>query len=182
MHKEQEDVMTNWKAVALFMYGDITIPDGFWYTDVRREIRGLTEEQLFWVPNEKALPIIWQVIHVTHRERYHIARYLQGIKGELMPSEFEAVGRDWCSLQQARKLITSVESVLSWVRDVRGESRAFIESLSDADFLAVPEFTEESEGLSVSQWLFITAAHTALHIGRIQLLRALIEDEPERAC
>ena len=174
--------MPDIKDVAKFMYGDITIPEGFWYTDVLREIRGLTEEQLFWVSNEKTLPIIWQVIHVTHRERYHLGRYLQGIKGELMPSEFEAVGRDWCPMEKTRELIGSTERVLSWVRDVRGESRAFIESLSDADFLTVPEFTEESEGLSVAHWLFITAAHTALHIGRIQLLRALIECEKERAC
>jgi hypothetical protein len=75
-----------------------------------------------------------------------------------------------------------VERVLFWVREVRAESRAYIESLSERDFLSVPEFSEESEGLSVAHWLGITAAHTALHIGRIQLLRALIEDEPERAC
>lgn len=174
--------MRSLKETALFMYGDITVPEGFWYTDVLREIRGLTEEQLFWVPNEKALPIIWQVIHVTHRERYHIGRYLQGIKGDLIPPEFEAVGRDWCAAERARELITSVESVLSWVRDVRQESRAYIQTLSEEDYLVVPEFTEESEGLSVAQWLFITAAHTALHIGRIQLLRAMIEKTEERAC
>jgi hypothetical protein len=34
----------------------------------------------------------------------------------------------------------------------------------------------------VAKWLFITAAHTALHIGRIQLLRALAEGKRERAC
>jgi hypothetical protein len=36
--------------------------------------------------------------------------------------------------------------------------------------------------MSVAKWLFITTAHTALHIGRIQLLRALVEGKRERAC
>jgi hypothetical protein len=36
--------------------------------------------------------------------------------------------------------------------------------------------------LSAAHWLFITVAHGALHIGRIQLLRALIEGKEERAC
>jgi len=30
--------------------------------------------------------------------------------------------------------------------------------------------------------LFITAGYTALHIGRIQALRALVESKRERAC
>jgi hypothetical protein len=81
-----------------------------------------------------------------------------------------------------RKSIESVESIFAWVRGVREQSRKYVESLSGGDFYSIPEFTEYTEGMSVAHWLFITAAHTALHIGRIQLLRAMIEDEPERAC
>ncbi len=55
-----------------------------------------------------------------------------------------------------------------------------ITSLTDDDFHTIPPTSEE--GLSVAHWLFITTAHTSLHIGRIQLLRALIEGKPERAC
>jgi hypothetical protein len=40
----------------------------------------------------------------------------------------------------------------------------------------------EVDGLTIAHWLFITACHTSLHIGRIQLLRATLENKPERAC
>lgn len=36
--------------------------------------------------------------------------------------------------------------------------------------------------MSVAHWLFITVAHTALHVGVIKHLRALIEGKKERPC
>jgi len=174
--------MTNWKEVALFMYGDVRTSEGFWYSHVLRELHGLSEEQLFWVPDEKSLPIIWQVGHIAHRERVHLGQFLQGIEHDLIPSQFEVFGPDWCAVKKIRESVESVESVFEWVREVREQSRAYIESLSDKDFHSIPQFTDYTEGMSVVHWLFITAAHTALHIGRIQLLRALIEGTEERAC
>jgi len=174
--------MTNWKEVARFMYGDVSTSEGFWYSHVLRELHALTEEQLFWLPGEKALPIIWHVGHIAHRERIHLGQFLQGIEHDLIPPQFEVFGPDWCSVVDVRKSIESVESVFAWVREVREQSRKYIESLSGDDFYSIPEFTEYTEGMSVAHWLFITAAHAALHIGRIQLLRAMIEDEKERAC
>jgi hypothetical protein len=41
---------------------------------------------------------------------------------------------------------------------------------------------DAGDQLSVGHWLFITVAHTALHVGRIQMLRAIIEGTRERAC
>ncbi len=73
-----------------------------------------------------------------------------------------------------------VEDVFAWVREVREKSHEFIDSLDDGAFHSIPSTSDE--GLSVAHWLFITTAHTALHIGRIQLLRSLIEGEHERAC
>jgi hypothetical protein len=65
------------------------------------------------------------------------------------------------------------------VRDVHAES-AYIATLGDQDRNHVPP-TSEFE-MSTAKWLSIIAAHTVLHIGRIQLLRALFEDKRERAC
>ncbi|MEA3311633.1 MAG: hypothetical protein U9Q76_05380 [candidate division WOR-3 bacterium] len=77
--------MSEWKELAHFLYGK-----GFWYADPIREIKGLTEEQLFWVPNENSLPIIWQVGHIAHRSlavyhhQPHRASYRQNsiVKGD----------------------------------------------------------------------------------------------------
>jgi hypothetical protein len=167
--------MSKWKEVAHFLYGR-----GFWYADPLKEINGLTEKQMYWVPDPKSLSILWHVGHIAHRERTHIGRFLQGLQETLIPSGYEVFGTDWCPVDEVRKSVGSVKEVLAWVGQVREKSHEYIASLSDDDFHMVPPTSEES--LSVAHWLFITTAHTSLHIGRIQLLRALIEGEPERAC
>jgi hypothetical protein len=167
--------MSKWKEVAHFLYGR-----GFWYADPLREIDGLTEEQLFWVPDPKSLSILWHVGHIAHRERTHIGKFLQGLQGRIIPPQYEVFGTDWCSVDEVRQSVGSLQDVLAWMCEVRQKSHEYIASLSDDDFHAIPPTSEE--GLSVAHWLFITTAHTSLHIGRIQLLRALIEGKPERAC
>lgn len=173
---------TKWRTLTHFLYGQGGgyLPEGFWYANPLREIDGLTEEQLFWVPDPKSLCILWEVGHIAHRERSHIGHFLQGLKGSIIPAEYEVFGPGWCSVEKVRASIGCVQSVLSWVRDVREKSHEYISSLVEVDFHTVPSSSEG--GLTVAHWLFITTAHTALHIGRVQLLRALIEDKQERAC
>lgn len=167
--------MSKWNDIAHFIYGQ-----GFWYANPLREIDGLTDEQLFWVPGPKSLCALWQVGHIAHRERLHIGRFLQGIEGEIIPPRYEVFGAEWRSVDDVRNSIESVSGVLDWVRDVRQKSHDYITSLSEDDFHTVPPTSGDK--LSVAHWIFITATHTALHIGRIQLLRALIEGKEERAC
>jgi hypothetical protein len=182
--QDEEGKVADWQAVAEFLYGE-----EFWYSDPFREVEGLTEEQLFWVPNPKCLCILWQAGHIAHRERTHIGRFLQGVEQDLIPSRYEAFGPDWCSVdfgpdwcsvEEMRSSIDSVGEVFAWVRDVRKESRAYIASLSDADWHQVPAGSEF--GMTVAQWVFLTTVHAAMHLGRIQLLRALLEDEHDRPC
>ncbi len=168
--------MSQWRDVARFLYGS-----EFWYTDPEREIHGLTDDQLLWVPGPKSLCILWHVGHIAHRERLHVGRFLQGYRQEdIIPPEYEVFGPEWRSVDEVRRSVASVAGVVEWVRSVREDSRRYITSLGEADFGAVPPSSEE--GLSVAHWLFITVAHGALHIGRIQLLRSLVEDGEERVC
>jgi hypothetical protein len=46
----------------------------------------------------------------------------------------------------------------------------------------VPVSTPLDEPFTVAHWLFITVAHGAIHIGRIQMLRAMLLGEHDRAC
>ena len=167
--------MPELKELAHFLYGK-----GFWYADPLREIEGLTEENLFWVPSEHSLPIIWQVGHIAHRERYHIGCFLGGEGGEIIPARYEVFGTEWCPTEHVRKWVDSVDNVLAWVRDVRSKTHDYIDSLDSSDFHTVPRTSED--GLSIAHWLFITTCHTALHIGRIQSLRSMIEGTKENAC
>jgi len=168
------------KDLALWMYGDVSTSNGFWYSHEIGEIAGLKEEQLFWVPDPNGLCILWHVGHIVQRERLHIGRFLQGITGtDLWPAKYE-IFVDWCSAKKLRDSIDSIDNVLSWAKEVRDNSRSYIMSLDEKDFSTVPSTSQG--GLSVGHWIFITSAHTALHIGRIQLIRALIEDRREEPC
>ena len=172
--------MSKWGELANWLYGDLRRDSGFWYSHTLWEIDGLTEEQLYWVPDPNSLCILWHVGHIAHRERTHIGRFLQGLKGELIPHRYEVFGPRWVSPGEIRESIDSVEDVLEWVAGVRDESRKFIASLSEEDFRKVPP-TSEFE-MSAAHWVFITVAHTALHIGKIQSLRAMVEGKKERPC
>lgn len=98
----------------------------------------------------------------------------------MIPEKYEVFGPDWCSVEDVRRSVGAVEGVFEWVRDVKAKTHDFIASLTDEDFRK--PVVEDGSELTVAHWLFITAAHSALHIGRIQLLRALIEGKQERAC
>jgi hypothetical protein len=172
---KQEDVMSQLNELTHFLYGK-----GFWYADPLREIKGLLNEQLFWIPDKNSLPIIWQVGHIAHRERYHIGYFLKGEEGELIPERYNVFGTEWYPVEHLRKRVGPVEDVFAWVTDVREKTHAYIDTLSPHDFHRVPDTS--GDHLSVAHWLFITACHTALHIGRIQLLRAMIEGMKEKPC
>jgi hypothetical protein len=164
------------KDVAHFLFD-------FWYSDPIREIKELTEKQLFWIPNPNSLCILWHVGHIAHREITHIGRFVQGLQGTIIPLQYEVFGTEWCSNEKIRHSIRTVKDVFNWVKDVRLKSHEYISSLKKEDYYAVPpNVPPPDEGLSVAHWIFITAAHTALHIGRIQMLRAIIENKHERAC
>ena len=174
--------MSTWKDIAHFMYGDVREDRGFWYSHPLHEIHGLTEEQLFWVPDPKCLCMLWHVGHIAHRERIHIGQFLQGLDGVVIPPQYEVFGTEWCSAEELRKSIGSVGDVFGWVEDVRKESAAFIASLADGEFLKVLPTSDFGQGLSIAHWLFITVSHGAIHIGRIQMLRAMIEGKYDRTC
>lgn len=167
--------MSHWRSVAHFVYGR-----GFWYADPLAEVRGLSEGQLYAVPYDTALCALWQIGHIAHRERTHVALFLQGVEGEIIPPRYDVFGPEWASPASIRASVGTVADVFEWVRHVRSQSHAYIDTLTDGGWAKIPL---KSDGeLSVAHWLFITAAHTALHIGRIQALRAWLEGDKERAC
>jgi hypothetical protein len=172
--------MSELKKVALWMFGDVKTSEGFWYSHYLYMIDGLSEDQLFWVPDPKKLPIIWQVGHIAHRERFHIGKIIQKLEGRIITSKYEIFGTDWWPVDEIRKSIDSVKNVKKWATEVRQKSHKFISSLNEEDFYAVVETGDDPT--NVAHWLFITASHTALHFGKIQLLRALLEDEIDSPC
>lgn len=172
--------MSELKKVALWMFGNVKTDEGFWYSHYIHIIDGLSEEQLFWIPDPKKLPIIWHMGHIAHRERSHIGKIIQRLERNIIPPGYDIFGTDWWPVEEIRKSIDSVKNVISWATKVRSQSQKFISSLNEEAFYSVVETGEDK--MSVAHWLFITASHTALHYGKIQLLRSLLEDEIDSPC
>ena len=138
------------------------------------------EEQLFWVPDEKCLCMLWHVGHIAHRERTHIGVILQRLKVNIIPPEYEVFGPDWCPVERVRESVGSVKDVFQWIQKVRDESIRFIKSLGEDDWHKMVHTHEDD--LTIAHWVFLTVAHEAIHIGKIQLLRAMLEGKKDRAC
>jgi hypothetical protein len=171
--------MSKWNDLAYWMYADARTDRGFWYSHPLNEISGLDEQQLFWVPDENSLCMLWHAAHIAHRERTHIARIIQGIEGEIIPPQYEVFGVDWCSVDDVRESIDSVGNVIKWIEEVRDGSTKFIASLDEADFHKVPP---TADGLSIGHWIFITVGHGAIHIGKMQLLRNMLQGDRDNPC
>ena len=166
-----------WKNLAHFLYGR-----GFWYANPLEEIRSLNDEQLLWVPTEGALPILWHVGHIATREAMHIGSFIMGLpQDELIPPECE-VFLDWSSVDGIRNETDGTAAVLRWVQETREAVHGWIDNLTEEDLQRIATDEEPDGALTVAHWLAITVAHTALHVGRIQGLRAQVEGIKERAC
>jgi hypothetical protein len=172
--------MSEWNDLAHWMYADVRSDRGFWYAHPLHEVSGLSEEQLYWVPDENCLCMLWHVGHIAHRERLHIGRFLQGLDGQIIPPRHEVFGAEWCPVRKVRDSVDSIDDVFNWVEDVRGQSIDFVRSLPDEDWHREPETSEF--GLTNAHWVFLTVAHGALHLGRIQMMRAMLEDTHDRPC
>lgn len=166
-------VLSKWNTAFHWAFGR-----GFWYTDPVKEVEGLSDEQLLWMPTPKSLCVLWHLGHIAHRERYHIGWLLQGQRRDLIPPKFDVFGPDWVSIDTVKNAIECGQEVKIWAQKVRATSHEYIASLTEKDFHKVPPTSENT----VAQVLMQTVGHTALHIGRIQMLRAMLENKEERAC
>ena len=156
---------------------------GFWYMDPLDEVKGMTQRQLLWAPAPRIHCTLWHVGHVANRERFHIAVLLQGRQEQdVIPTRFSLFDcTNECQTgDEILDAVKSVDAVKVWVGDVRQQSHDFIDSLEEEHFNRLP--ASSYEGSSIAKVLMQTIGHTGVHIGRIQLLRALIErTQPKKA-
>lgn len=172
--------MSEWKELAHWMYGDVLTDRGFWYSHPLYYVRGLDKEELFWVPDENCLCMLWHVGHIAHGERLHIGRFLQSLEDPLVPPGYDIFGHEWCPVEAVREAVDDPEDVFQWVTDVRQASTDFIANLNEDDWHKVPETSEF--GLTIANWLFITVGHEAIHLGKVQMMRAMLEGRPDPPC
>jgi hypothetical protein len=102
------------------------------------------------------------------------------LQGQIITPQYDVFSTRWQSVDEIHHSIDSVPNVLAWVEQVRAQSTAYVATLQDDDFSRVPPTSEE--GLAIGHWLYITIAHGAIYIGRIQMLRAMLEGGYDRPC
>ena len=127
--------MATWNDLAQWLYPDVQKAEGFWYAQPLWEIEGLTDEDLYWVPDNNAFCILWHVGHIAHREAYHMQRIIRGREGEIIPSKFEVFGTEWCSVKTLQESIDSTDDVFKWVASVRRDTKDLISSFKEEDFI-----------------------------------------------
>ena len=149
---------------------------GFWYADPVKEVSGLTKDQLYWSPGPRIQCALWHVGHIAHRERFHIKCLLEGQNEEdVMPSNHSVFFDCAYDAKTFRSSWPEPEEIMRWAREVRRESHEFISALTPDQYNVVP--SSSFEGNSIARMLMQTIGHTGLHIGRIQLLRMLMQDD-----
>lgn len=167
--------MSYWNELVGFLYGQ-----GFWYATSKNHLKGLSNDDLYKTIADNTFPIIWHIGHITHREKYHFDVIIKGNKHNPIPKEFEMFGTDWIPASKINTGAVKSEVVISWADMVRKESFEFMRNLSEDDFKK-PIFNP-LEGHTIGHWIFITACHTSLHIGKIQTIRDILLKQKENPC
>ncbi len=148
---------------------------GFWYANPAGEIKGLTEDHLYWSPAPRVQCALWHVGHIAHRECVHLKCLLEGkLAKDVIPEEHSIFFESAYESHEFRESCPEPDRVLDWSKKVRQESHEFIAGLTPEQYNEVP--ASSPEGNSIARVLIQTIAHTGLHIGRIQLLRMLMKD------
>jgi hypothetical protein len=150
---------------------------GFWYADPLYEFNGLTENQLYWTPDANCMCLLWHAGHIAERECRNLGQYCPDCPGYNVPKPYR-VFAEWSNVKDVRGAGPWTD-VFNWVRDVREESHRFIDSIKERWHEVPPDSREH---LSIASWVFITAGHTAEHIGRIKHIKAMLLRKPEEVC
>ena len=104
---------------------------------------------------------------------------IQGREDNGIPEHYDVFGHEWPPVAAVRKAIGSTAEVLEWAETVRNDSSEYVATLSDEDFHRPAVY---GDGLSIAHWLLVTVSHGALHIGKIQQLRSMLENKRDDPC
>jgi uncharacterized damage-inducible protein DinB len=130
----------------------------------KRALSGLDTQALDWVPGEGMNSLAVLVTHVAGSEKYWISDItMQAPSDRDRPAEFRAKGAD------ADHLAELLDSSLAYIRDA-------FEQLTGDD-LGQPRISPlDGNQYDVAWTIAQSLAHTALHLGHIQLTRQLLDN------
>lgn len=135
------------------------------HADAKRAIAGLPQDALDWVAGPDVNPLGALVVHLTGAERYWIGDVVGGEpSGRDRAAEFEARGWD--------------EAVLTLRLDeTLAHCRAVLGGLTLEELAELRTSPRDGRQFSVAWSLAHALEHTALHLGHIQIVRQLWEQQ-----
>jgi uncharacterized damage-inducible protein DinB len=138
---------------------------GALHTNVERAIQGLPQAALDWVPGPEMNSIGALVAHLTGAERYWIGDVAgHDPSGRDRAAEFRARGLDEAELK--RRLDGSL-----------AYARGLLEGLTLQDLDAARVSPRDGREFTVAWCLAHALEHTAIHLGHIQIIRQLWDQQ-----
>ncbi len=133
------------------------------HVDFLKAIDGLPPQALDWSPGPGMNSINVLVAHTTGAQRFLIGDIVGDISSQRnRPAEFAAAGLDGAAL--SAMLNQALET-----------TRATLDKLTMADFESTQPRTKDGRAFTVSFALHHALAHTANHLGHVQMARQLWE-------
>jgi uncharacterized damage-inducible protein DinB len=131
------------------------------HAEIGRAIEGLPQTALDWVPGPEMNSLAVLIVHVAGAERYWIGDVIAGEPSDRdRPAEFRTSGLD------VETLKGRLAGSLAYVRGV-------LERLTLQDLETTRISPRDSRQFTVAWCLTHALAHTATHMGHIQLTRQL---------
>ena len=138
---------------------------GALHTDVERAIRGLPQAALDWVPGPEMNSVGALVVHLTGAERYWIGDVAgRDPSSRDRAAEFRARGLGEVELKQR------LDGSLAYVQGL-------LEGLTLQDLDAVRVSPKDGREYTVAWCLAHALEHTAIHLGHIQFVRQLWDQQ-----
>jgi len=132
-------------------------------TQIRSSIETLTDEQLWWRPNEQANSVGNLVLHVSGSMRHYLSRAIGGFEyNRDRPAEFAERG----PIPREQLLRTFDETI--------SQAEAVFDSFEPSEFLSQSE--EPDYVPTIFDVIFNVAIHLATHTGQIVYIAKLLNE------
>jgi uncharacterized damage-inducible protein DinB len=139
------------------------------HAEIAHAIEGLPQAALDWVPGAEMNSLGVLVVHLTGAERYWIGDVAVGDpSGRDRNAEFRTSGMDGAVLKQR------LDDSLAYIRSV-------LDRLTSTELEAMRTSPRDGREFTVAWCLAHALEHTALHLGHIQIIRQLWDQQQSAA-
>ena len=169
-----------------FMYTDMSERDVYkWQLDytmpmIIKDFMAIPENRLAWRPAAKTRSAAQIFTHIIVTEQTHIRRFVQGIVDPRKYENIRSLVNDDPTEEQVLTAIGSREELIAFWHEVREQTHAYLDSITDEDLKEVPTKTQLPDNdpnryNPIREWFVMTIKHQNMAWGEIHMIRRIIE-------